>query len=141
MYKVKRGPAGNRKIKNATKLEYEGIIWDSKLELYMGKLLLGSKIIFSRQHTFELMPGFRYNGAAIRPIKIVVDFYIPSMGFIIDTKGYQLADNKLKVKLLKHLLYTNGTPYQIFMPSTQKECDALYWELLRKKNMIHFGNP
>lgn len=124
--------SSNRKIKNATKTEVDGINLDSKLEAYMYKLLRDKKINFEMQKVFELQPAFRHGKDAVRRIDIKVDFFLPDHNLVIDTKGWQLSDNKIKVKMLKYLWVKEGLPYTIELPSSQKECIALYYSRLHK---------
>lgn len=123
----------NRKIRNATKTEVDGVKLDSKLEAYMYKLLRDKKINFETQKVFELQPAFRHSGSAVRRIDIKVDFFLPDHNLVIDTKGFQLADNKIKVKMLKYLWHLQGLPYEIMLPSNQKECNAIYYNKLHQK--------
>lgn len=122
----------NRKVINAKKQNVDGINFGSKLELYMYNLLKATKIPFLFQYEIVLMENFRYNGEAIRPIKIIVDFYLKDFDMLIDTKGHQTPDNKIKWKLLKEKLYKEGKKTIIELPSKQNECDALVNKILHR---------
>lgn len=126
---------GNKKVIGATKQEVGGKQFASKLELYFYNLLTAVKIPFLFQVTYELQPGFRFHGTAIRPIKIIVDFYLPEQDILIDTKGFQLADNKIKFKMLKNKLVLEGKNTRIELPATKQECEALINELLSTKKI------
>jgi len=128
-FKGWKSPSGNNKIKNATKIESEGVKYDSKLELYMADLLRQVNIPFEFQKKFVLQDKFRYNGEAIREIRMVIDFWLPEHNMLIDTKGFQMADNKIKWKMLKCKLSEEPSPPVIVLPKNKKECQCLVLEL------------
>ena len=94
--------------KNTEKRTYNGIVFDSILEMkYYRDVLLpkvesGEIINYVLQKPYELQPKFVHNGKAIRPIQYVADFYIvykDGREEVIDTKGYgdQMAILKRKI--------------------------------------------
>ena len=96
--------------KNTEKRTYNGIVFDSILEMkYYRDVLLpkvesGEVINYVLQKPYELQPKFIHNGKAIRPIQYVADFYIlykDGREEVIDTKGYgdQVAILKRKIFL------------------------------------------
>lgn len=148
----------NKKIMGATKTVVDGIKFDSKLEAFFYSRLKMFKVEFEMQKVYELQPKFRFHDENIRAIEMVVDFYLPKYNVIIDTKGWQTADNKIKVKMLKHHLnnrvdslirgrvvsktFDSVTlapldPVEkmsdlvpaIFLPKNQKECDNILIKL------------
>lgn len=121
----------NRKIKNARKVERDGIRFDSRLELFMYDLLKMAGIRFERQKRYTLQPGFQYNGAAIRPITYTVDFWLPDHNLIIDTKGYHTQQGDMRIKMLKWRFSTAGESPIIETPKNQTECRTLLEELKR----------
>lgn len=126
-------PAKKNKIANAQKVNVDGEKFASKLELYMYNLLKALKIPFLFQYEIVLQEGFRYGGAAVRPIKIIVDFYLPEYDILIDTKGFQLADNKIKFKMLKFKFFLEDRHTKIFLPKNKQECEALVNRLFENK--------
>lgn len=120
------------KIRNATKIEVGGVKFDSRLEAYLYSQLIAHNILFEFQKAFELQPAFRYNGKAIRSINIIVDFYLLGYNTIIDSKGWQLADNKIKWKMLKNFLAKCKTNEEIYLPKNRKEVDVLILKLRAK---------
>ena len=58
-----------------------------------------------------------------------VDFDLPASDIIIDTKGYQREDNKLKWKLLKGKLTSEGKQPAIYFPTSRKAVDELIEKL------------
>ncbi len=124
-------PKGNAKIKNATKTVIDGISFDSRLEAHLYGLLKGAGIAFEFQKVYWLMENFKYRGETIRGIKIIMDFWLPTRNILIDSKGWQTYDGKLKHKMLKqHLKTVENNEPEILMPSTKKECDLLLNKLL-----------
>lgn len=121
----------NRKIKNARKVERDGIRFDSRLELFMYDLLKMAGIRFERQKRYTLQPSFRYNGVAIRPITYTVDFWLPDHNLIIDTKGYHTQQGDMRIKMLKWRFSAAGESPIIKTPKNQTECRTLLEELKR----------
>ncbi|MFQ8806189.1 MAG: DUF1064 domain-containing protein [Alistipes indistinctus] len=104
-------PPGNRKIRNARKIERDGVKFDSRLEMYMYDLLTMAGIRFEFQKRYCVQEGFRYRGAAIRPVTYTVDFFLPEHDTVIDTKGYRTQQGDLRIKMLKRLLSGGEFPH------------------------------
>lgn len=127
-------PTANAKIKNATKTIINGISFDSRLEAYLHGLLTAAGIHFEFQKKFELQAKFRYRYENIRAIAIIFDFYLPERNILIDTKGWQTYDGKMKHKMLKSVLkHLHDIQPEILMPKNKKECDLLLNRLLYGK--------
>ena len=100
----------NKKVKNARKIKYAGIQFDSKLEVYCYKKLKEANLKFKyAENRFILVEGFTFIGQSyemrktkdgktfkpvtnsIRPMTYTPDFvgYYPNSNrkFIIETKG------------------------------------------------------
>ena len=109
-------------MKRIKKQYKDGLKFDSKLELFFYNLLKSEKIPFSFQVTYSLHPSFKYNKSTVRAMTLTVDFDFTAHGknVIVDTKGFQRQDNKLKWKFFKYL-YKDTAP-EIFFPKNQKEC-------------------
>lgn len=120
----------NKKVRNATKSEVNGVKFDSNLEKYMYGLLQGAGIDFEFQKVYVLQEKFSYRIEAVRAVTLTVDFYLPTKNMIIDTKGYANDVAPLKYKLLKWHLYLKFQTPVIELPSTKKECDLLLSRLL-----------
>lgn len=99
------GDMPNKKVMNAKKVEQFGLTFDSRLELYLYNALCDAGIDFEFQKKFELQPKFKYLGENIRPIVIIVDFYLTGRNKILDSKGWSTTISKLKYKLLKFLFF------------------------------------
>lgn len=114
----------NRKNKYGAKASIVGgIRFASKLELYCYNCLNKFCIPFEFQKTFELQPSFKRGGKTIRSINIIIDFYIPigDIIYIVDTKGKQTKDSKIKHKMLKYKLHHQGLIFTIRLLRTNKE--------------------
>lgn len=124
--------SGNAKIKNAVKVVDEnGVKFDSRLERHCHDTLKQFGISFLFQHKYILVPGFKYRNETIRPITLTVDFWLPDLNVIIDTKGFQTEQSKIKTKMLKAHLLAQGSlqvggisgyvPPEILMPKNRKQ--------------------
>jgi protein associated with RNAse G/E len=110
-------------MRQIKKVEKYGLKFDSRLELFFYELCRSEKLDFEFQVLYELHPPFKYQGKAVRAMTLTVDFDFQEHGknVIVDTKGFQRNDNKLKWKLLKYALSTESHPH-IFLPKNQTEC-------------------
>lgn len=118
-------PKVSRTVMNATKVEIDGIKFASKLEAYLYNALTNAGIEFEYQKVYELQPKFKYLGETIRPIKIIVDFYLTGRNKIVDSKGWSTTISTLKYKLLKYLFFKHNDEPEIFMPSCKEEVNFL----------------
>lgn len=116
---------GNQKVRNAVKVEQNGVLFDSRLECYMHGLLEMHGIAFLFQKKYTVQEPFDYNGETIRAITYTLDFYLPDYDVAIDTKGVATQQGKLRIKMLKRLFADLGRITTIELPSTKAECDAL----------------
>lgn len=87
----------------------EGIEFDSLMEASYYLHLLKqkkAKVIkgFERQVSFELQPRFKKEGKTYRPITYISDFvvYYEDKTYVIDTKGAETTEFKLKKKLFEY---------------------------------------
>lgn len=89
----------------AQKTVIDGISFASKLESNCYEYLKSMFPDVELQPVFVLQPKFRKDGKAYREIKYIADFKININGkeIIIDSKGMETTDFKIKEKLL---LYT-----------------------------------
>ena len=124
---------GNRKVRNATKTEQNGIVFDSRLECYMHNLLTTHGIGFLFQKRYTLQEPFTYNGETIRAITYTLDFYLPDYDLAIDTKGVATQQGKLRIKMLKRLFADLGRITTIELPRTKSECDALIARIIKNR--------
>lgn len=101
--------ASKYNVGNKDKRTYDGIVFDSILEMrYYRDVLLpkvesGEVVSYELQKPYELQPKFKHNGKTVLPIKYIADFFIvyaDGHEEVIDTKGE--PDN---VALLKRKLF------------------------------------
>ena len=101
------------------KINYRGIIFDSKLEyncyLYLDSLLKVSKIASLKlQVAFQLQDKFTSNqGKKVREVKYIADFIINDE-LIIDVKGKKTAVFIIKEKLLNKMLSDNNSKKEFY---------------------------
>ncbi len=131
----KRGPkreiveqvSENKKVKNATKCTADGFKFDSKLELFMYRLLKRYKVDFELKRKFVVQEGFISEGKKVRAITWSPDFLIGKT--IIDTKGLATEPFKLRLKLFKKMMADKGEIYEFKFPSDQSQCLEVVLEL------------
>ena len=122
----------NKKIKNATPIETDGIKFRSKLELYTYKKLKEANIMTEyEQHRYELLPAFIFHGKKIRAITYLPDFV--GKGFIIECKGFANDAFPLRKKLFEFWLSVHEPETQYHVVRTQKEVNQLI-ETLKSLN-------
>ena len=88
-------------VRNATKVEYDGIKFDSKLEQYTYKQLKLFKLNFALKSKFVIFDSFRYQDELIRAITWQPDFILPEHNIVLETKGFANDQWSLKIKLIK----------------------------------------
>lgn len=114
----------NKKVKNATPIEADGIKFKSKLELYCYQQLkeAGLKADYESKK-YILVPSFEYNNEKIRPITFKPDFPANNGSFIIECKGFSNDAFPLRWKLFKlllHKVFGNYGP-RVFVVRNQKQ--------------------
>lgn len=120
----------------AVKVEYKGIKFKSKLELYMYKMLEMMKFDFGYEtEKFPIIPEFEYQGklhpAAIYTPDFIVTF--PDLIVIIETKGRKNEAWPLREKLFKKWLseVKGNTKEIVFViPRNKLNCDEVISALL-----------
>jgi hypothetical protein len=124
---------------NAGKVEYDGIQFDSKLEIYCYKKLVENLIEFKYvPTTFQVLNPFVFNSTSLEPdkkrgellskrssklqgIKYTPDFVGDK--WIIETKGRMNESFPLRWKLFKKYLTDNNIKFDLFLPKNQKQVD------------------
>lgn len=124
---------GNRKVKNATRNERDGVVFASRLERFMYDLLKMHGIGFEFQKRYVLQEGFRYNGEAVRPVTYTTDFWLPDHNMVIDTKGHKTQQGVLRIKMLKRRFADAGITTRIELPRNADECNALVGRIINEK--------
>jgi hypothetical protein len=119
-------------MRQIKKVQKHGLKFDSRLELFFYELCRSEGLEFDFQVQYILHPSFKYQGKTVRAMTLTVDFDFQPYGknIIVDTKGFQRNDNKLKWKLLKYTIRDGKQPHML-LPKNQKECkDAV--EFIKK---------
>jgi hypothetical protein len=118
----------NKKIKNATPFEHDGIKFRSKLEMftYCEFKKLGIMLDYEARN-FELIPSFLFMGKKIRPMTYTPDFMHEK--FILECKGFGNDQWPIKEKLFKWFLSRHNISAPFYVVSTQKEVIALIDEI------------
>jgi hypothetical protein len=127
---------------NAKRTEIDGIEFHSAIEgeyyRHLKKQQEEGKIKeFELQPIFTLQEGFKKNGKYIRPILYIADFkvyYNDGTIQIIDVKGYETADFKIKRKL-----FEKKYPFSLTLIKYVKKYGGFItfdeWKKLKKKKV------
>lgn len=130
----KKTPSTNR---GGTKINYDGITFRSKLEVYCYKKLVENNIPTSYEGvTFELLPPFQslqFNNKKIRNIKYTPDFI--GENYIIEVKGLENERFPIVWKLFLYLMFQlDDKNLKIFKVHSQKEVDNMI-KTLKENNV------
>ena len=72
---TKSHSTSNKKVKNATPLDYDGVSFKSKLEMYCYKLFKENNIPVEYEKVkFQILEPFSYNNEKIRGMTFLPDF-------------------------------------------------------------------
>ena len=143
----KRGPV------RAKKVTYDGIKFQSGLEVYMYKALKEARIVGEYEPTsYTLLNGFdlesvcfekQANGKGeykdrgckkILPIKYKPDFV--GRDFVIECKGRANESFPLRWKLFKAWITQHSPGIALFKPQNQKDCDETITQIeIMRKNL------
>lgn len=145
----------NKKVRNATKLNYDNLQFDSKLELFCYKYFKDNNITLKRESVkIQLLPGFtskvklflpqkrttktksaqllkEFANKKIVPITYTPDFVLHKNNIvcIIEVKGKPNDVYPYKRKLLLHLLTHNNSSdkeYYFFEPHSQTQIKQMF---------------
>jgi hypothetical protein len=146
--KVVKKKNTTQKIKNSAKVEYEGMLFDSKLEVYCYRKLIEVELEFKYvPTTFTIINPFIFNSESHEPdkkrglllshrskkvlgIKYTPDFV--GNNWIIETKGRPNESFPLRWKLFKKYLTENNIKFDLYLPKNQKQVDQCI-ELIQSK--------
>lgn len=138
---------GKKKVASI-KSEYDGIKFDSQLEVYCYKALVSAGLPFEyTKTTFTISEAFKCLGESYEPdkrrgdgmyakskslqsIKYTPDFI--GGDFIIETKGRQNEAFPMRWKLFKRYLFENNLHYDLYMPKNHKQVDECIRMILNK---------
>ena len=134
---------------NRKKSTYDGIEFQSKIELYCYKKLKEAGIEFQyEENTYEIFPAFKHHGKygkkaargfsikENRPIRAVTytpDFVSDQHKFIIETKGYVPSQHSFPLRFKMFLQFckqNNMGDYAIYIPSNQKQVDQVVQDIV-----------
>lgn len=120
----------NRKIRNATKCELDGIRFDSRLEMTCYSTFKQFGIQFELKPKIELLPKIIYGGKTIRAMTFTPDFWLFEHKMFVDAKGYPNDAFPLKLKLLQHHCKNKGYEPEFVIVKSKKEINSLVAKLL-----------
>lgn len=128
------GDKPNVKVKNATKVEVDGIKFRSKLEAKAYERLKSEGFCFEYEAvTYTIIEKFEYLGEKVRPITITPDFIDADKRIIIEVKGFANDAFPLRWKLLKRHLCINNLDFRLYVVRNAKELELLINDLKKEK--------
>jgi hypothetical protein len=131
----KKKSSVNVKVKNATKVEYNNVKFDSKLELFAYKALIEAGVTFAyNQITYTILPAFKYNDEHIRPMTYKPDFV--GNGWVMETKGFASDSFPLRWKIFKHYLKSINSELKLYLVHNQKEIKIAIEEIARNERIL-----
>lgn len=109
------------RIQNVKPTEYNNISFRSKLEYLTAVIFdkLGIRYLYE-PYSIELLESFHFRGNFYRKIEYKPDFIIGG-NIIIECKGFETPEWKIKRKLLLHHIYTLGGQLYFHEMHTRKE--------------------
>lgn len=141
---------GRKKVNTAkSKPVYNGITFDSSLEVYCYKQLQANNLSFKyTEVTYVLINPFTFNGLSYEPdkkrglllskkspklqsIKYTPDFI--GSNWIIETKGFANANFPMRYKLFKKYLTDSDIKFDLYLPKNQRQVDQCI-ELIKMYN-------
>ncbi len=105
----------------STKVSYNGLTFDSKLEFFCHQYLTTKEIEFELKPTYTIKEAFTYNGKRIRKTTWTPDFHLHSHNTILETKGKPNDQWALKKKMIMSYFSTWDSPPEIVIVKNQKE--------------------
>ena len=148
--KIKSESSTNKKIRNAQKVFYDNIQFQSRLEMYCYEKLKEAKLDFEYEpKCFELIPKFEYapmsmesykkgtkwlfgnKSKAIRAMTYKPDFVNLKDGWIIECKGFPSDSFPIKWKLFKYYLKNNNMEIHLYMVKSRAHIDECITEILK----------
>ncbi len=99
-------------VGDAADRTYDGIVFDSKLEMryyieeVLPKVASGEIVEYELQKTYILQPKFKHNNKTVLPITYVADFYMKfkdGREIVVDTKGFPDQKAPMKRKMFWYL--------------------------------------
>jgi hypothetical protein len=125
----KNHSTSNKKVKNATPLEYDGVSFKSKLEMYCYKLLKENNIPVEYEVVkFNILEPFTYNEEKVRGMMFTPDFV--GDNFVVECKGFMNDAFPLRWKLFKYYLCKNQLRYDLYLPRNKKDVERVVLEIV-----------
>jgi len=119
----------NKKVKNATPLEYDSVNFKSKLEMYCYKLLKENNIPVEYEVVkFQILDPFVYQDEKVRGMIFTPDFV--GDNFVVECKGFMNDAFPLRWKLFKHHLMTHKLRYDLYLPRNKKDVEKVVLEIV-----------
>lgn len=113
-------------------------IFRSQIEKRVSELLTEEGVEYEYEKVvITLLPSFVYGKAKIRPITYKPDFMDPTgLDWLIEVKGLETPDFKIKWKMLKHKLQQENNPLRLYLIKSLTELRKVIPELGQNKEIL-----
>ena len=134
---ARRVKGSNSKVRNATKVEIDGIKFQSKFEgkAYNKLKAIGFNFKYEPE-SFVVFDKFEFQGEKVRAISIKPDFVDYDNKVIIEIKGWATDTFKLRWKLFKSYIKNNKPDFKIYLINKVAELDILIDKLKEDKKNV-----
>lgn len=127
----------NKKVKNAKKVFYDNIWFDSGLEAYVYSRLVELKINFTyATQRYEIIHPFVYQGEKVRAMTYKPDFV--GRSFMIEVKGWKTDAWRVREKLVKRRLSKDYPELKYYTISSKDAFDSIINEIIDRENDIKY---
>lgn len=127
----KKGTSSNR---GGTKVEYDGILFNSKLEVFAYKELKKNGLeAHYEPETYVLVEPFRYDDKAVLAMKYTPDFV--DYDYVMETKGFANESFPLRWKLFKKYLYDRNIKKKLYKPKNQTQVKEAVADILKRRGL------
>ena len=135
---VKRKKKKGKNRSWAKKQTYDGIEFQSGLEVYCYKALKKSELEFLYEKvTYTVIEGFiptvpvwssyrkifKSRATPVRPVTYTPDFVATDQSWVIETKGWKSEGFKFRWKLFLRYIMRRDLKTEVFMPTSREEID------------------
>ncbi len=121
----------NKKIRNATPTEYNGVKYRSKLEAKFARMLDVRGIAFDyEKEKWTLLEKQRYMGETIRCVQYTPDFIIGDI--VVEVKGFRNDVFPLKRKLIIKYINERRPDLRFFEVKNERDMNAVIILILNK---------
>lgn len=125
----------NKKVRNAKKVFYDNIWFDSSLEAYVYWRLVSLGIDFEYGITkYVLIYPFEYQDEKVRQMTYKPDFV--GKTFVIETKGWRTDAWSVREKLIKRRLKKDYPQLKYYIVTSMEKFEEIVDDLIKRENNL-----